>query len=210
MCSDAFMYIWTKRQFVGEMVRLIDGGASDAGAVVISHTHNERTWSPSHGQPLPPEGYRDLFETLEPRIFGEAGLFADVVQRRPARSLAARRRGDARQRSGADHHRQPQPGVFTAASAPARRRRRRRARINPLYASRSPMASGCALRLQFPSEDYEEEYGACRQYLPEEADARARRRSRSLQAGRLRGELTELVRRQGHRRPAEAVLLDGC
>ena len=60
--------------------------------VLIGHTHNERTWSPSHGQPLPPEGYAELFETLEPRIFGEAGLFEDVVARRAARSLAARRR----------------------------------------------------------------------------------------------------------------------
>jgi hypothetical protein len=44
------MYIWTKRQFVGEMERLVDAG----GAVLIGHTHNERTWSPSHGQPLSP------------------------------------------------------------------------------------------------------------------------------------------------------------
>jgi len=52
MCTDAFMYIWTKRQFVGEMERLVDnGGRGDPGAVLIGHTHNERTWSPSHGQP---------------------------------------------------------------------------------------------------------------------------------------------------------------
>src|SRR5258705_4334302 len=83
MCTDAFMYIWTKRQFVGEMERLIDGSRSGGddtpGAVLIGHTHNERTWSPSHGQPLSPEGDAELFETLEPRIFGEAGPFADVV-----------------------------------------------------------------------------------------------------------------------------------
>src|SRR5437764_562539 len=40
MCSDAFQYIWTKRQFVAEMVRLI--GDDTAGAVVINHTHNQR------------------------------------------------------------------------------------------------------------------------------------------------------------------------
>src|SRR5262245_15847177 len=68
MCTDAFMYIWTKRQFVGEMERLVTpGGPSEAapGAVLIGHTHNQRTWSASHGQPLAPEGYADLFETLE-------------------------------------------------------------------------------------------------------------------------------------------------
>src|SRR5439155_26758989 len=82
MCTDAFMYIWTKRQFVGEMERLIDApqtpGAAP-GAALIGHTHNERTWSPSHGQPLSPEGYAALFETIEPRVFGELGLFDDVV-----------------------------------------------------------------------------------------------------------------------------------
>src|SRR5205814_6954029 len=86
MCTDAFMYIWTKRQFVGEMERLVDDARTDLerpGAILIGHTHNERTWSPSHGQPLSPEGYADLFETIEPRLFGEAGLFADVVRGGP-------------------------------------------------------------------------------------------------------------------------------
>ena len=82
MCSDAFQYIWTKRQFVGEMERLVDSGRAagrEAGAVVINHTHNQLAWSPSHGQPLSPAGYRDLFEMIEPRMFGEAGLLDDVV-----------------------------------------------------------------------------------------------------------------------------------
>src|SRR5258708_5529135 len=79
MCTDAFMYIWTKRQFVGEMERLVDA----SGAVLIGHTHNERTWSPSHGQPLSPQGYAALFETIQPWVFAEAGLFADVVKDGP-------------------------------------------------------------------------------------------------------------------------------
>ena len=76
MCSDAFMYIWTKRQFVQDMLRVIDNGDKGddghAGAALISHTHNQCTWTPSHGQPLTPGGYRNLFETIEPRLFGEA------------------------------------------------------------------------------------------------------------------------------------------
>src|SRR5205823_4819750 len=51
MCVDAFMFIWTKRQLVGEMARLVDRG-TDAGTVLIGHTHNEHVWSASHGQPL--------------------------------------------------------------------------------------------------------------------------------------------------------------
>ena len=72
MCSDAFQYVWTKRRFIAEMSRLVDldrPGASGPGTVLINHTHNQITWSPSHGQPLPPSGYRDLFEAIEPRIF---------------------------------------------------------------------------------------------------------------------------------------------
>jgi uncharacterized protein YbaR (Trm112 family) len=84
MCSDAFMYIWTKRQFVQDMLRLTDNGdGGRASAAVISHTHNQCTWTPSHGQPLTPDGYRNLFETIEPRVVGESSLFADVVKGGP-------------------------------------------------------------------------------------------------------------------------------
>src|SRR5438093_10410667 len=140
MCTDAFMYIWTKRQLVGEMERLIDHRAGSShsgavpGAVLIGHTHNERTWSPSHGQPLSPEGYADLFETLEPRIFGEAALFADVVGGGP---LDLSRRDDAEtldrnpaltiiaSRNPAVFARHPLPPPETSAGD---------FRINPLYA----------------------------------------------------------------------------
>ena len=193
MCSDAFQYIWTKRLFVGEMTRLIDG-AGEPGAVLISHTHNERQWSPSHGQPLSPEGYRDLFETLEPRVFGEAGLFADVVRggpldlsRRdsaevldgdPALTIVASRRAD----------------VFVSHATSASRERRGELRINPLYAI-APEGDGLRLQLTFPSDDYEQEYGACRQYLPDSVviDSGA---ARALQEGRLPPELAELARRR--------------
>jgi hypothetical protein len=200
MCTDAFMYIWTKRQFVGEMERLIDdrggaaGGDGTPGAVLIGHTHNERTWTPSHGQPLSPEGYADLFETLEPRIFGEAGLFADVVRggpldltrrddqetldRDPALTIIASR--DPRVLA---RHPLPQPGPATGEL-----------RINPLYAI-DQEGDRVRLRLRFPSDDYEQEYGACREYLPEELTL-DRSAIASLDAGRVSGELLELLRRK--------------
>jgi hypothetical protein len=67
-------------------------------------------------------------------------------------------------------------------------------RINPLYAVE---ADGESLRLKlgFPSEDYEQEYGACRQYLPEEVTLEPSMLA-SLQAGEVGGELSELVRRK--------------
>jgi len=198
MCSDAFQYIWTKRQFVGEMLRLIDDGGG-RGAAVIGHTHNQRTWSPSQGQPLAPEGYRDLFETLEPRIFGEAGLFADVVSGGPLdlsrqdspqtldadpalTIVASRHPGVYRPHRLNELDGQPARGVF---------------RLNPLYVvERGP--DGARLRLRFPSADYEDEYGACRQYLPDEVTigAAALEALEAHPAGRLAGELAGLARRR--------------
>ena len=83
-------------------VRRRDGAAGrrhgdDAGRRRSSATPTTScTWSPSHGQPLTPDGYRDLFETIEPRLFGEAGLFADVVAGGP---LDLSRRDDRARRS---------------------------------------------------------------------------------------------------------------
>jgi uncharacterized protein YbaR (Trm112 family) len=192
MCADAFMYIWTKRQFVGELARLIDGGG-DPGAVLICHTHNERAWSPSHGQPLSPQGYRDLFETLEPRVFGEAGLFDDVVKggpldlsRRdpeetldadPALSIVATRRADVY----TPHPLDPVPSSGEL-------------RLNPLYQVEHE-GEQVRLRLRFPSEDYEQEYGACRRYLPDTV-VLDRRALSALEAGRLPADLVELARRR--------------
>jgi hypothetical protein len=198
MCSDAFMYIWTKRQFVLDMLRLIDDGkGAHAGAALISHTHNQCTWTPSHGQPLTPDGYRQLFETLEPRLFGEAGLFADVVGGGPL-DLA---RHDAQPALEADpalaivasRH----PGVFAKHPLePPPSRARGEFRVNPLYAASDDGATAHArFQLQFPSDEYEQEYGACREYLPEEVTI-SRQALSALEQGRVPAELTELVRRR--------------
>jgi hypothetical protein len=58
-------------------------GDDHAGRCSSATPTTRRAWSPSHGQPLPPEGYAALFETLTPRVFGEAGLFEDVVRGGP-------------------------------------------------------------------------------------------------------------------------------
>jgi hypothetical protein len=194
MCTDAFMYIWTKRQFVGEMERPIDRGGGDAGAVLIGHTHNERTWSPSHGQPLPPEGYAALFETLPPRIFGEFGLFEDVVRGGPL-DLSRRDDTDTLDRNPAlTIIASRNPRVFTPHALQHAAAAAGELRINPLY-SVQPDGERLRLRLGFPSEDYEQEYGACREYLPEEVTLEPSALA-SLQAGTLGGELSELVRRK--------------
>ena len=193
MCTDAFMYIWTKRQFVGEMERLVDN-RREPGAVLIGHTHNERTWSPSHGQPLSPEGYADLFETMAPRVFGEGSLFADVVAGGPL-DLSRRDHQEILDKSPAltliaSRHLgvfAPHPLTQPAAAAGE-------LRINPLYAQ-EPDGDRVRLRLSFPNEEYADEYGACRQYLPDTLTL-DRPAIDAIAAGRVSGELIELLRRK--------------
>ena len=198
MCADAFMFIWTKRLFVQEMLRVIDNtDPGTPGAAVISHTHNARVWSPSHGNPLPPEGYGDLFETLEPRLFAEAGLFADVVKGGPLdlsrRDSAETLDGDpalavvASRRAGESAIFRPHP-VAVGSGVQGE------LRINPLYVAES-QGDRVRLRLQFPSEDYAEEFGACRQYLPDEVVVGAAALA-ALATGHLVPELADLAPRR--------------
>jgi hypothetical protein len=198
MCADAFMFIWTKRQLVQEMLRLIDHpDASVPGAVVIGHTHNALVWSPSHGNTLPPQGYRDLFETLDPRLFAEGDLFADALAR-GALDLSRRDPDDR-----LDHD----PALVIVASRPARAAEIFRPhpldlspgapgalRVNPLYVA-EPLGDRVRLRLQFPSEDYAEEFGACRQYLPDEVVVEAADLA-ALVDGRVPAALADLVPRR--------------
>jgi hypothetical protein len=203
MCTDAFMYIWTKRQFVGEMERLVDTGGRQSqsqsqsqsdGAVLIGHTHNERTWSPSHGQPLTPEGYADLFETFAPRVFGEGGLFADVVAGGP---LDLTRRDDQQTLDNspaltiiASAH----PGVFARHALTQPAATAGELRINPLYTLK-PEGDSIRLRLEFPNDEYADEYGACREYLPETLTLE-RGVVEALAAGRVPADGGELLRRK--------------
>jgi uncharacterized protein YbaR (Trm112 family) len=202
MCTDAFMYIWTKRQFVGEMERLIDAQRDRSrdrdprdGAVLIGHTHNERTWSPSHGQPLAPEGYAALFETVEPRVYGELQLFADIVKGGPLDLSCV----DDPATLDAN------PALTIVASADARvfrphplppppARASGELRLNPLY-DQQPDGDRLRLRLKFPNDEYADEYGACREYLPEELTLERGTLAR-LASGQVTGDLVDLVRRK--------------
>jgi uncharacterized protein YbaR (Trm112 family) len=193
MCSDAYQYIWTKRQFVAEMIRLVEG--DEPGAVVINHTHNQLAWSPSHGQPLTPAGYLALFETVEARVFGEKGLFEDVVRGGPLdlsrRDAEAVLNADPALTIVASAH----PGVFRPHPLTRPRAPRGEYRINPLY-GQQPSANGIDLTLRFPSSDYEEEYGALRAYLPDQTSVGAGALAAMAAGGPPDGELAELVRRR--------------
>lgn len=191
MCSDAFQYIWTKRLFIGELSRLVDSPQS--GAVVISHTHNALTWSPSHGQPLAPEGYRALFESMPARVYAERSLFGDVVKGGPLDLSRADGPGAIDADPALTIVAAADPAVFRA-HALHRPAVTGELRINPLYAVE---ASGAhlQLRLQFPDAAYEDEYGAAREYLPAEAVV-SQADLALLQAGGSSPSLEDLVARR--------------
>jgi uncharacterized protein YbaR (Trm112 family) len=193
MCTDAFMYIWTKRQFVGEMTRLIDG-RSEPGAILVGHTHNERTWSPSHGQPLTPEGYADLFETIAPRIFGEASLFDDIVDGGPLDLSRVDSRETLDRNPALTIIATRHPHVFERHPLDPLTSARGEFRVNPLYRV-EPGGGRTRLRLQFPSDDYEQEYGACRRYLPDQTEI-DRADLESLPVQTASGALADLAKRR--------------
>lgn len=192
MCSDAFQFIWTKRLFIGEMTRLVEG--AEPGAVVINHTHNQLTWSPSFGDPLSPAGYADLFETLPPRLYGEAGLFADVVK---DGSLDLSRR-DSRETLDTDPAltivASQHPGVYGRHAVDLTSGLSGEFRVNPLYQVEE-QGDTLHLRLSFPNADYEEEYSACRQYLPDTVSIAAADLA-AMGSGNTPDSLRELIRRR--------------
>lgn len=166
LCADSFMFIWSKRALVAEMLRLVDSEGAP-GAVAITHAHNQLVWSPSHGQPLTPGGYRALFDTVPARVFSEARLLREVVGGGPL-NLAT---GDASAVLDADAAlalvASTDPSVFRSYEvAPPAWPARGVYRVNPLYAV-AEEGSRLVLRLTFPNAAYEEEFGACRAYLPE-------------------------------------------
>jgi uncharacterized protein YbaR (Trm112 family) len=196
-CVDAFMFIWTKRLLVGEMLRLLDdpNGGTPAAAL-LGHVHNADVWSPSHGNPLPPQGYLDLFETLEARMYGEATLFADVVNGGPL---------DLSRHDSADVMAQDPALAVVACTRVARNAVfkphpldrspgvRGELRVNPLYQVET-QGDQIRLLLRFPSDDYADEFGACRAYLPDDATVGAAALA-ELASGRVDASLADLVRR---------------
>jgi uncharacterized protein YbaR (Trm112 family) len=192
LCSDAFHYIWSKRQFASEMMRLV----GDDGVIVVNHAHNALQENYSVGLPLAPRWWRNLLAEHGARLFKESEVLDGVVEHR----------GVDLSRDYTDEELAGEQAVFLIA---ARIDGIFRAydysgaqftsgdwRLNPLYEAERH-DGGAVLRLRFPSESYEDEYKACKRYLPERIELTADT-VRGLEAagpGRLNGEAQELADR---------------
>ena len=190
VCSDAFHYIWTKRLLSSEMMRI----AAPDGAVAVTHAHNANQWNPSAGMPLPPDAYRDLFEEMAPRVFGERVLLSEIVAGGPLDLSASHAADTVDADLALTIVASRRDAVFRSYPLEAPEEARGEFRLNPLYAV-EPGGGRTLLRLRFPSADYEDEYGAARLYLGDEVTVDGAALA-ALPARRLPAALTDLARRR--------------
>ena len=160
--SDAFPYIWHKRLLAEEMMRL----ANPDGVVVMPQLHSALGENFSAGDTLTPAAYRALFAPQQPRLFSDERLLTQVLERRmvdltfdvsptdlrgePSLTLVASRRAD----------------LFRRYEVPDAREVAGELKVNPLYRVERRGGSS-VLTLTFPTPEYEEEFGACKRYLPD-------------------------------------------
>jgi SAM-dependent methyltransferase len=168
LLADAFPYIWHKRLLAEEMMRL----AGEDGVVVMPHLHSALGENFSAGDTLTPSAYRGLFAPQGPRLFSDRRLFDDVIERRlvdltrdvspeqlgaePSLTLVASRRAN----------------LFRRYEVPEDRSVTGQLTVNPLYRVERSGASSI-LTLGFPTPEYEEEFGACRRYMPDHVTVEA-------------------------------------
>lgn len=189
LCSDAFHYIWSKRQLAGEMMRLV----GDDGVIIVNHAHNALQENYSVGLPLAPKWWRNLFDGFSPRVFKESDALESVIDRR----------GIDLSRDLADEELNEEQAIFLVATKLAGFFRSYdysgaqltsgEWRVNPLY-EMELSGERAILRLKFPSASYEDEYKACRRYLPGRVELMTEA-LRKLAAGQLNDELRELADR---------------
>ena len=183
--ADAFHYVWSRRLLAGELARAVAPG----GLVALCHLHNADAVNWSAGMPLSARGYRALFDGRVVRVFGERNLL-DAIW---AGILDFS--GDP-----ADVELAAEPAFVLLAAADTRLLRRHALGIplsrslapNPLYGI-STVGGSVILRLAGASDAYEGEFGAFRQYLPEEVQL-AEDWDERLMTGDP--ELVDLVRRR--------------
>ncbi len=168
LLADAFPYIWHKRMLADEMMRL----AGREGLVVMPHLHSSEGENHSAGDTLTPAAYRHLFAHHAPRLFSDARLFEDVVERSAVDLTADLTPDELTGESSFTLVSTPRSDVFREYRVEPEETIAGELTVNPLY--RVDRRNGASvLTLAFPSPEYEAEFGECRRYLPEEVRVEA-------------------------------------
>jgi uncharacterized protein YbaR (Trm112 family) len=162
LLADAFPYIWHKRMLADEMMRL----AVPTGVVVMPHLHSALGENFSAGDTLTPASYQALFAPHEPRLFGDAGMFDDVIERRMVDLTRDVTPEALASEAALTLVASPRADLFRRREVPPSHSVSGELAVNPLY--RVERGGGSStLSLEFPTPEYAEEFGACRRYLPE-------------------------------------------
>ena len=159
--ADAFPYIWHKRLCATEVMRV----AGADSAVVMPHLHNALGENISAGNTLTPGSYQDLFTPHRPRLFSDARLLREVLEHQVvdlAHDLSPTELGTE---SALTLVACPRAECFRRYMVPRPVEVRGELVVNPLYEVERRNGKSI-LTLSFPTPEYEEEFGACRRYLP--------------------------------------------
>lgn len=189
VCSDAFHYIWYRRMLACEMARLV----GDAGTIVLPHLHNALCQDENYsaGMPLTPAGYRDLFEGFDTRLFKESAVLSGLVNRRPVDLSADYADDELTQEMNLTLIATRLEDLFHVYERSDEEQTASRLSINPLYKLAWDGESSL-LKREFPSPEYELEYGDCKLYLPESVKLKAGDLEH-IEQQRHAGELKELA-----------------
>lgn len=189
VCNDAFHYIWHKAMLAREMARITD----TRGVTAITHTHNAETWTPSQGTALRADHYRALFEHAEARVYSEQLALPDIISGRI--DLARHDHDTTLASDQAFFVLAPQDNrIFREFDLPSPETVRGELKFSPLY-DVSLSNGHAALTLRYPSQDYEDEYGASRTYLPDTVQI-GNDTLTAMHEGRLTADIEDLMRRR--------------
>ena len=167
LCSGAFEYVWSRRTFGEEIQRLV----GQRGLLLLTHLKNLHCGTFNPGNALSPGGYRGIFSHWPTSMCSEVSAFEAAMAREPIDL------GDGQSEKVLDD----EPGLILACAYEASRLARYSAppprgasslQINPLYRP-VEVASSKVYELSFPSDEYVEEFGAVRRYLPDRIDLKS-------------------------------------
>src|SRR5687767_14420121 len=159
-CSDAINYVWQRRLFAQEMMRMTSPG----GLTLFTHVHNALCDNPSPGMPLSPDGLQHMLEGFAPTFFSESALLESMIckdvaaleQDHDVSSAAAMEIIITSRRDLLRSYAVPQPAVALGEW-----------RVNPLYRN-TQSGETCTLAIEWPHEFYETEFRDAKAYLPEQ------------------------------------------
>jgi len=161
LLSDAFPYIWHKRLLAGEMERVM----SEDGLIVMPHLHSTNGYNYSAGNTLSPSAYQSLFRSLTPRLFNDETIVNNLISTKTIDFSCDATSDELNTASSLALLATRNSHFFRRFSLYEEWNVTGVLRTNPLYEVDYKNGQS-TLTLRFPTEDYENEFGESKRYLP--------------------------------------------